>query len=930
LAEVAIIGLGPWGLCALERLVDVARSCPASPVEVHVVEPQKPGGGLYSQPGPDYLILNTPCGQHNLYPYPERLGGQALGKGFYEWAVAQGYRWQGNECRISTGGRPLSPHDFLPRRLMGEYLEWFYECLVHEAPGNVSVVHHSSLAIDIEPVAGRRERVHLGGGDVIEVDHVVLTPGHTASAPAGDELSRIALPPYPVEPYLGRARPGEAVAVEGMGLVAIDVVTALTVGLGGTYEDLGGGKLRYVPSGREPVLYLFSRSGYPYCSKPFGAADPVGGHKPAICTSEAIARLRSAKDGAGGIDVRSELLPLVFGEMELVYYEVAAERRHGPAAARQVREHLVTAWRAGNFTAAKKAYSVLYGDFDAAEHIFIARGESYEGPADYQAKVYAAVEEDVREALVPGGKSPVKAALETLRALRDILRAAIEFKGLSPESWSDFQANLKSRLARPVTGPPVVRNQQLLALVDAGVVRLPFGPAPVVQATADGRVVVRSTALAKGFEMAFSHFVRGHMDVPSLDRHGSALLANLVRRGRLRPMELGGVPAGSVDLSSDFHPVGEDGPQPRLWVFGALTEGIRYFNLYIPSPKSRVRAFVDAEVCARSVLGLEEVSAGHRVPEAPLVLLPGRSHLKVAFVNNMADAAFEETESRWRQLVSAEDALQVELHCFSLPGVPRGPAVEQILAERYRPLDELWALVPDALVVTGAEPKKAELTDEAYWPSLEELLIWGRRTVPYMVASCLAAHAALWAFDRLPRRLLAEKCSGVFRQLLTPLHPLTAGVGELSLPHSRFNEVPSAGLTSAGYQLVSCNEDGAWTIAAAERDRCHLLLLQGHPEYTPQTLLREYRRDIRRYLQGAQGSYPHLPVGYLDPAGEELLEQYRMTAEGEPRDPERALAFPYGAALLHLRADWEEGARTLMANWARSVAGVTRGQTATA
>jgi homoserine O-succinyltransferase len=290
----------------------------------------------------------------------------------------------------------------------------------------------------------------------------------------------------------------------------------------------------------------------------------------------------------------------------------------------------------------------------------------------------------------------------------------------------------------------------------------------------------------------------------------------------------------------------------------------------------------------------------------------------------MADAAFEETESRWRQLLSVEDGLEVELKLFSLPGVARGAAVAQILAERYEPLEELWTLAPDAVVVTGAEPKKAELTDEAYWPALEQLLLWGRRTVPHMVASCLAAHGALWAYDRLPRRLLPEKCSGVFRQLLQRDHPLTAGVGELSLPHSRFNEIPSADLASTGYELVACNEDGAWTIATAERDGWHLLLLQGHPEYTPHTLLREYRRDVRRYLQGAQGSYPHLPVGYMDPPGEELLEQYRMATEGEPRDPEKAITFPYGAAALHVSASWEEGARTLMGNWARSVVGAKR------
>ena len=35
----------------------------------------------------------------------------------------------------------------------------------------------------------------------------------------------------------------------------------------------------------------------------------------------------------------------------------------------------------------------------------------------------------------------------------------------------------------------------------------------------------------------------------------------------------------------------------------ALTEGVRYYTGYIPSPKSRVRAFVDADQCATEMIG---------------------------------------------------------------------------------------------------------------------------------------------------------------------------------------------------------------------------------------------------------------------------------------------------------------------------------------
>jgi len=65
---------------------------------------------------------------------------------------------------------------------------------------------------------------------------------------------------------------------------------------------------------------------------------------------------------------------------------------------------------------------------------------------------------------------------------------------------------------------------------------------------------------------------------------------------------------GSIDLTEDFHPLDVTGQaSQRLWVFGVLSEGVRYFTLYIPSPKSRVRAFIDADFCANQVIGGDRV-----------------------------------------------------------------------------------------------------------------------------------------------------------------------------------------------------------------------------------------------------------------------------------------------------------------------------------
>jgi uncharacterized NAD(P)/FAD-binding protein YdhS len=267
MVEVGIIGLGSWGLCTLERVVEAARRTPSAFVSVHVVEPARPGGGLYSQTCPDYLVLNTPCGQHSMYPYPDEVATGRLGKGFYEWVTERGYRWQGYECRISDSGTPISPHDFLPRRVMGEYLEWFYRTLLSELPDNVTVTHHRKRAVDIEGTPGGRELVYLEDGARLELDHVVLTLGNVQNAPIDNELARMATSAYPVERYLGSVSPDEKIAIEGMGLVALDVITALTIGLGGRQAPLSperpGARPLPLFSQRVPLLCQIHRDGRP-------------------------------------------------------------------------------------------------------------------------------------------------------------------------------------------------------------------------------------------------------------------------------------------------------------------------------------------------------------------------------------------------------------------------------------------------------------------------------------------------------------------------------------------------------------------------------------------------------------------------------------------------------------------------------------------
>jgi homoserine O-succinyltransferase len=288
--------------------------------------------------------------------------------------------------------------------------------------------------------------------------------------------------------------------------------------------------------------------------------------------------------------------------------------------------------------------------------------------------------------------------------------------------------------------------------------------------------------------------------------------------------------------------------------------------------------------------------------------------VRVALVNNMPDPAFEETERQFGDLLRAGPGREVVLERYVLPGIPRGDTVQVAISERYRDVRYLFRRPPDGLIVTGTEPKCADLADEAYWPALQELLWWARSEVPSAVLSCLAAHAALQCFDGLVRRRLPVKCSGVFAQQLDASDPLVAGVGPVALAHSRLNDVPVADLEANGYRVLSRSDEAGWTVAAAELGQCLFVLFQGHPEYQRLTLLREYRRDVRRYLSG-QGAYPTVPLGYLRPDGAALLERFAQVATSGPASPALMERFPFEEAGRHIGCNWRRAAQALVGNW---------------
>lgn len=294
----------------------------------------------------------------------------------------------------------------------------------------------------------------------------------------------------------------------------------------------------------------------------------------------------------------------------------------------------------------------------------------------------------------------------------------------------------------------------------------------------------------------------------------------------------------------------------------------------------------------------------------------------VALVNNMPDSAFTDTEDQFRRAVTAGSGA-VDIDLYTITEIPRSEAIQEVISARYHSIDDLWTCPPDALIVTGTEPTQPQMMYEPCWPYLARLLEWAADAVPTVLLSCLASHASILLFDGIERVPRARKCSGVFRGTVADPHdPLAAGLpSEVRIPHSRLNEVPETALLDAGYRIVvgGGSSSAGWAVAARECGNALFVLCQGHPEYGTLSLLREYRRDVRRSLFGRGAvPYPRLPEGYLSPEAATMLERFAARAHSRNRDPrELWREFPYEQVAEGVENSWVGSSATLYANWIR-------------
>jgi len=609
--SVAIIGLGSRGLGVLERLLALAEQS-GSRLRIELIDPVGDGAGVHSKTQQDYLLLNTICSQVSMFPDAHSVGDavRLTGPTLHEWVLARDLRIADDGYSVGPVGRRIEAWDFLPRRLLGEYLGWFAETLLDTLPPGVEVRLHRSEAIGLHggqaaglSAAENSFRIELASGEWVSADAVFLTTGYTENLPAAQSMGRLIDRPYPMPDRLSRILPGQTVAIGGFGLTAMDAMSCLTVGRCGRFERRDG-VLRYLPSGEEPRLLFYSRSGRACRARPrilrYGPA-----YRPLLFTPAGIDRIRA--EAGGALDFDRQVWPLVLGELRIAYRRARA-RAAGPEVAELLERRLAEASAGdptgGGLATLLDALDAEQGRFRPEELLDGAQPMSLTDQAGYQGWLTAELAADLAEGELGLQGSIVKQTLDILRELRDTFRYAVDFGGLTPETCRRFFRQTVPVLNRAVVGPQFERHQELLTLIEDGIAGTPFGPDPWLTWDSDAKGwLIASRRLARPQLARVDWLIAGRTDQPAVASSSSPLLDQLFRQGRIRASVAGDPALAGIDVDRDQHPISATGElEPRIWVLGPLCEGSTFYNNLVPSPGCYSRPIADAHRCAAELL----------------------------------------------------------------------------------------------------------------------------------------------------------------------------------------------------------------------------------------------------------------------------------------------------------------------------------------
>ncbi|KAI9035368.1 uncharacterized protein KD926_003697 [Aspergillus affinis] len=620
-AHAAIVGMGPRGTSALERLCASASEflSPGMRLTVHVVDPSPPGAGrVWRTEQSSELLMNTVTSQVTLWTDDSVVcsGPIRNGPSLYEWAAQE---------KLDLG-----PDEYPTRAQYGHYLQWVFGEVVRNAPPQVEIEVHAARAVQLDDSDDSRQTLRLSNGRTLSgLSAVILSQGHVPlvhdpklqqlAAYASQHNLRYITPSNPADVDLSSIQPGEPIFLRGLGLNFFDYMALLTTGRGGRFVRTTNGS-RYHPSGREPRIYAGSRRGIPYQARGDNEKGAYGRHMPLLFTDEVIEGFRRRAESESAHhhppDFLKEVWPLVCKEVETVYYE-ALLRQHKLDERDFRARFLVTKHQSPEESQVLSDFGIDEIHRWSWDRLSRPYGEQRFTAGVWRDWLLEYLREDAREAALGNLNGPLKAALDVMRDLRNELRLVVDHAGVSGFSHRDHLDRWYTPLNAYVSiGPPRQRIEQMVALMEAGVLDV-LGPRPTVS-NQDGAWVVHSPEVP-GLKARVTTLVEARLPEPDLRHTADELMAHLLQTGQCRPYTVDGYETGGLAVTkSPYQVVDAQGrAHARRFAVGVPTEGVHWVTAAGARPGVNSVTLCDTDAVGRAALSVAVADVG--VVERPAV-----------------------------------------------------------------------------------------------------------------------------------------------------------------------------------------------------------------------------------------------------------------------------------------------------------------------
>ena len=306
-----------------------------------------------------------------------------------------------------------------------------------------------------------------------------------------------------------------------------------------------------------------------------------------------------------------------------------------------------------------------------------------------------------------------------------------------------------------------------------------------------------------------------------------------------------------------------------------------------------------------------------RLADQRMILTPEQAldhsydnELHIGLLNLMPDAALEATERQFIRLLSSDNQTLVNVYPTTVDVESRSDYSKKYIDQHYNPIKDFMRRDYDGLIISGANPSQADMTQESFWDPLIEVMEWAEQNTNSILCSCLATHALMKAKFNINRTLRKAKSWGVFpHRILHPDHPLMENITDgFNGPHSHYYDISIEEIEETNLKILAVNDRaGFFLLATQESD---LILFQGHPEYDDKSLLKEYEREIKNYLSGQRPDYPEVPENYFSNLTVSRLDEEKKNI----LDNKEFNSFD-SSALEDIDLGWIETGNTLYKNW---------------